>query len=44
VWFKDLRFLTPGRDAFPFIYGMCSEGTGPLRPYQLSDGERQRVY
>lgn len=44
VWFKDLRFLTPGRDALPFIYGMCSEGTGPLRPYQLSDGARLRVY
>ena len=44
VWFKDLRFLTPGRDAFPFIYGMCSEGTGTLRPYALSDGARQRVY
>jgi inner membrane protein len=44
VWFKDLRFLTPGRDAFPFIYGMCSEGTGPLRPYELSGGARQRVY
>ncbi len=44
VWFKDLRFLTPGRDVFPFIYGMCSEGTGPMRPYQLSDGARLRVY
>lgn len=44
VWFKDLRFLTPGRDVFPFIYGMCSEGSGPLRPYQLSDGQRQPVY
>ena len=44
VWFKDLRFLTPGRDAFPFIYGMCSEGAGPLRPYQFIDDSRQRVY
>lgn len=44
VWFKDLRFLTPGRDAFPFIYGMCSEGASPMRPYQLSDGARLRVY
>jgi len=44
IWFKDLRFLTPGRDAFPFIYGMCSEGAGPLRPYQYTDGSRQHVY
>lgn len=44
VWFKDLRFLTPGRNALPFIYGMCSEGAGPMRPYQLSDGARLRVY
>ena len=40
IWFKDLRFLTPGRDGFPFIYGMCSEGAGPMRPYGL-DGERR---
>lgn len=40
IWFKDLRFLTPGRDGFPFIYGMCSEGAGPMHPYGL-DGERR---
>lgn len=40
IWFKDLRFLTPGRDGFPFIYGMCSEGAGPMRRYGL-DGERR---
>ncbi len=40
VWFEDLRFLTPGRDSFPFIYGMCSEGSGAMRPYGL-DGERR---
>ena len=40
VWFKDLRFLTPGRDGFPFIYGMCSEGAGAMLPYGL-DGERR---
>lgn len=22
-WFRDLRFLTPGRDAWPFQYGVC---------------------
>jgi hypothetical protein len=44
VWVKDLRFLTPGRDVFPFIYGMCSEGAGPMRPYQLDGTARTPVY
>lgn len=44
VWFKDLRFLTPGRDGFPFIYGMCSEGAGPMRAYGLDGGTRFPVY
>ncbi len=44
IWFKDLRFLTPGRDALPFIYGMCSEGAGPLRPYGYGDGGRYPVH
>jgi len=26
VWFIDLRFLTPGRDATPFRYGACRDG------------------
>ena len=26
--FKDLRFLTPGRDAQPFIYGLCNAAGG----------------
>lgn len=44
IWFKDLRFLTPGRDGFPFIYGMCSEGAGPLRPYGLDGSTRFSVH
>ena len=44
IWFKDLRFLTPGRDVLPFIYGMCSEGAGPLRPHHLDGGRRSPVY
>lgn len=44
VWFKDLRFLTPGRKGFPFIYGMCSEGAGPMRPYGLDGNTRFPVY
>ncbi len=40
VWFQDLRFLTPGRDVWPFRYGMCREGDGPWRAYQaLAPGE-----
>ena len=26
--FKDLRFLTPGRDRQPFIYGLCNAAGG----------------
>jgi inner membrane protein len=44
VWFKDLRFLTPGRDGFPFIYGMCSVGAGAMRPYGLDGDRRFPVY
>ncbi len=44
VWFKDLRFLTPGREVFPFIYGMCSNSAGPMRPYRLEAGVRSPVY
>ncbi len=44
IWFKDLRFLTPGRDNFPFIYGMCSDGAGRLRPYGLDGDRRFPVY
>ncbi|MBY0270232.1 MAG: metal-dependent hydrolase [Burkholderiales bacterium] len=44
IWFKDLRFLTPGRGSLPFIYGMCSEGAGPMRAYGLDGGTRFPVY
>lgn len=38
VWFRDLRFFTPGRSSWPFRYGMCrdSDGSGRWRPYELS--------
>lgn len=42
VWFQDLRFFTPGRDRFPFRYGLCRDGGGPWQPYQLV-GETARV-
>ena len=44
IWFQDLRFVTPGRGVLPFIYGMCSEGAGPLRSYRFEDGARLPVY
>jgi inner membrane protein len=44
IWFKDLRFLTPGRDGFPFIYGMCSDGAGPMRPFGLNGDKRFPVH
>ena len=42
AWFQDLRFFTPGRGGWPFRYGMCREGGGEWRLYQLQ-GENTRV-
>jgi len=33
VWFTDLRFLTPGREAMPFRYRVCRER--PEAPWRL---------
>jgi inner membrane protein len=39
VWFQDLRFLTPGRDQWPFRYGACrSDGAGEWRAFEWNDG------
>jgi inner membrane protein len=39
VWFVDLRFATPGREALPFRYGACRDGGEPWRAYRRdSDG------
>jgi inner membrane protein len=35
AWFQDLRFFTPGRERWPFRFGMCRENGGPWEPYQL---------
>jgi inner membrane protein len=45
VWFEDLRFLTPGRDAMPFRFGACREGdSGAWEAFQLTDaGARVRA-
>lgn len=37
VWFQDLRFLTPGRNVMPFLYGLCREGQGPWERFELDD-------
>jgi inner membrane protein len=42
VWFKDLRFLTPGRSALPFRYGMCRLAHGHWQPFRL-DGDAGRL-
>lgn len=45
AWFHDLRFVTPGRDATPFRYGMCRNGSGAWQPYQLvGEGVLEPVY
>jgi inner membrane protein len=35
AWFHDLRFFTPGRDNWPFRFGMCRLAGGGWHPYQL---------
>ncbi len=42
AWFQDLRFFTPGRDNWPFRYGMCREDNGPWELFQLV-GDSMRV-
>jgi inner membrane protein len=40
AWFQDLRFFTPGRNGWPFRYGMCREGSEEWRLYQLGGQAR----
>ena len=40
VWFRDLRFLTPGRVSWPFRYGMCREAGGRWIAYQYPEDGR----
>lgn len=37
VWYRDLRFVLPGRDAAPFRYGMCRGSGGAWTLYALDD-------
>lgn len=41
VWFRDLRFLTPGRDAWPFGYGLCRADGGTWQVYRWGDAEEK---
>jgi inner membrane protein len=43
VWFEDLRFTIPGRDASSFRYGLCNESeAGEWRAFRLrDDGTRE---
>jgi inner membrane protein len=44
AWFQDLRFFTPGRDTWPFRYGMCREDGGRWELFQLfGDSIRIRI-
>lgn len=43
VWFRDLRFLTPGRDNWPFRYGMCRNEAAWQAYEYTDDGRRVRV-
>src|SRR5262245_6119310 len=42
AWFQDLRFFTPGRDSWPFRYGMCREEGGRWELFQLL-GDSTRI-
>lgn len=45
IWFRDLRFLTPGRPTWPFVYGMCRAAGGEWKAYQRTDeGQRLPLY
>jgi inner membrane protein len=45
VWFQDLRFTIPGREASSFRYGLCNEnGIDHWRAFRLlGDGRREPV-
>lgn len=41
AWFHDLRFFTPGRDQWPFRYGVCRGDAGGWKPYRLLTDDRR---
>ena len=40
AWFRDLRFLTPGRESWPFRYGVCRSESEGWRAYAHPEGGR----
>ncbi len=40
VWFVDLRFATPGRDAMPFRFGACRKSGESWRAYRRAGVDR----
>ena len=44
AWFQDLRFFTPGRESWPFRYGMCRDRGGPWRAFEFDPTQRLPVY
>jgi inner membrane protein len=44
VWFHDLRFITPGRAATPFHYGMCRGNGGEWQAFQRVGDYHRAVY
>jgi inner membrane protein len=42
AWFQDLRFFTPGRQSWPFRYGMCQEDGGRWELFHLL-GDSTRI-
>lgn len=43
VWFRDLRFLTPGRNNWPFNYGLCRGEAGAWQAYESGDAGEKRA-
>ena len=42
AWFRDLRFVTPGRDIIPFQYAACRVENGPWEPWELDEAGGMR--
>ncbi len=44
VWFRDLRFVNPGRDWVPFRFGACRDAPGaPWRAFERLEGAGRRA-
>ena len=43
AWFQDLRFFTPGRNTWPFRYGMCRSEAGRWDVFELTGDTTRRA-